>query len=270
MLQKYLNQRRLCVPLFFSIPRIYMDFRDIQFKIIHFDQLDSTNIRAHELLKSGEAENGSVIRANYQVAGKGQRGRLWESNASENLMVSIVLKTAIEVKLMHLLNKMVANSIYDLLDNLSVREVSIKWPNDLLVNGKKIAGILIENSIQAQNISQSIIGIGLNVNQTQFSNYPREAISLSLIQKKKFEIDSLLQQLLHQLKNNLSLLYTNPKLIDEFYHQRLFGLNKPLIFSIEENEVVGTIRGVDEHGLLDLEIQGKRLKFSEREVVFKD
>ncbi len=247
-----------------------MDFRDLQFKIHHFDRLDSTNIHAHEMGRKGELGNYDVIWADYQEKGKGQRSNVWVSNPSDNLLVSIVLKLDIDVPKAYFLNKLVASIIYDLLDNMAVEGMSIKWPNDILIKGEKVCGILIENSIQGYQINQSIVGIGLNVNQLVFPDFERSATSLNKELGRQIHLRSILDALLDLFKKKLKLLFEDVEQIDELYHQRLYGKDQEKQFKIGNNEVTGLIRGVDASGQLLLEIEGEIVKFGEKELRFID
>lgn len=247
-----------------------MDFRDIQFKIHHFDRLASTNIHAHEMLSNGMIEDHAVIWTDYQLAGKGQRGRVWSAQASENMLISIVLKQEIPVQMAFYLNKLVAICLYDLIDTLTVSNLNIKWPNDILVGKRKICGILIENSIQGQKINQSIIGIGLNVNQTTFPPFDREATSLKMELDRNFEIKELIIQFLEILKKRWIMLLQDVQNIDVIYHQRLYGRDRELNYLIEGKKVSATINKIDDNGQLHLVMDGIEKIFSERELTFID
>jgi len=247
-----------------------MDFRDIQFKILHFDQLLSTNIHAQELIQKGELDENTVIWADHQSSGKGQRGRVWDSQPAENLLFSVCLKPNISIKKAFTLNKLIAIALYDLLDNMAVEDLSIKWPNDLLVGTDKIAGLLIENSIQGQLISQTIIGIGLNVNQTSFSHFERAATSLRLVLEQELNRRELLVDFLNLLAERVQLLQAEDSMIDKIFHERLYGLDKAMLFQIGQDQVEGRILKVNEHGQLILSINGKEEVFSERELRFID
>ena len=122
-------------------------------------------------------KEGLVVTANFQTSGNGQRGKSWESSIGDNLLISIVIEPNILTKNQFLLSKCVALALYDLL-TLYTDDVSIKWPNDILINDKKIAGILIQNKVKSDKISHSVIGIGLNINQMVFKDYLPKATSI--------------------------------------------------------------------------------------------
>ena len=134
--------------------------------IMWFKSLDSTNEEARRHIS--DIDNLSVLSALEQTAGRGQRGNTWTSNAGENLMFSIVLKSPVLMAEDHFaLNEIAALSVADFLSTYGIK-AQIKWPNDIYVDEKKICGILIENSFRGKSISSSIVGIGLNINQRNF------------------------------------------------------------------------------------------------------
>ena len=135
--------------------------------IMWFKSLDSTNEEARRHIS--DIDNLSVLSALEQTDGRGQRGNTWTSNAGENLMFSIVLKSPFLMAEDHFaLNEIAALSVADFLSTYGIK-AEIKWPNDIYVGEKKICGILIENSFRGKTISTSIIGIGLNINQRNFN-----------------------------------------------------------------------------------------------------
>ena len=136
-------------------------------RIMWLERVDSTNDEARRHIS--DIDNLSVVSALSQTAGRGQRGNTWTSNAGENLMFSIVLKSPALMAEDHFaLNEIAALSVADFLSTYGIK-AEIKWPNDIYVGEKKICGILIENSFRGKTISSSIIGIGLNINQRNFN-----------------------------------------------------------------------------------------------------
>ena len=136
-------------------------------RIMWLERVDSTNDEARRHIS--DIDNLSVVSALSQTAGRGQRGNTWTSNAGENLMFSIVLKSPALMAEDHFaLNEISALSVADFLSTYGIK-AEIKWPNDIYVGEKKICGILIENSFRGKTISSSTIGIGLNINQRNFN-----------------------------------------------------------------------------------------------------
>lgn len=141
---------------------------------IHLDEVDSTNSYAISLLKNVNLTEGTLISAKHQTKGRGQRGNLWDAMAGQNATFSLIVKPAfLNENQLFYLSKCAALALYDVLAyflNTGHFDIKIKWPNDILVNGKKIAGVLIENVLSGRQLSWSVAGIGLNINQTSFSD----------------------------------------------------------------------------------------------------
>ncbi len=167
--------------------------------LIEFDMIDSTN----EYLKNHyqKLPNFTIVKANYQTKGHGQFGRVWESNYKENLMFSILIKKDLPF-LANDINPIVVSAIFNTLDEFDV-DCRYKYPNDIYIGNRKIAGILIETKYDNQELEYMIIGIGLNMNQEKF-DIPM-AISLKQIIKKEVDIDSVFKRLLKHLSNNVLL-----------------------------------------------------------------
>lgn len=236
-----------------------------------FDSIDSTNTCASQLVSQQEAPEGSVIMAMYQQSGRGQRGTAWQSSAGENLLMSVVLyPTFIPNAKIFVLNQAIALAVYDTIAEITTEKINIKWPNDIMVNDKKIAGILIENSFRAAEITNSIAGVGLNVNQKQFDDFNLRATSLALLTNKTFDISEMAKSLHNKIEFWYDALkQRNYQLIDEFYHGRLYRLNEFSKYKIKNETDLGTIRGVDENGKLLFEREnGDMLKLDNKEIVF--
>lgn len=136
---------------------------------IHLDSVDSTNNYAANLLRLSPPPDGTVITTLDQTSGKGQRGSVWLSSKGENLLSSfIVYPKSCNHENSFILSQLTALAVVDTIENYVSRDVKIKWPNDILVDRKKICGILIELNWSVTKVQSAIIGIGINVNQTQF------------------------------------------------------------------------------------------------------
>jgi BirA family biotin operon repressor/biotin-[acetyl-CoA-carboxylase] ligase len=243
---------------------------DIEFRVLHFDQLESSNIHAQALIKQGEIKHGDVILTDYQQQGKGQLSTKWDSEANENLLFSLYLQLSWPADRLFQLSKMASLAVYDLLDNLAVPELKIKWPNDILLNSKKICGILIENSIQANRAIHTVIGIGLNVNQLTFPEFDRQATSLKETLGREFDRDQLLKQLLNCFSVRLNQFAHHQESLDRGYQEVLFGRDRKLEFESEGNTFKAVLKGVDQYGRLMLEKAGERLFFDLKEIRFLD
>lgn len=224
-------------------------------------EVESTNTYAMDLLRNVNAIEGTVVYTDYQTSGKGQRGAQWNSRNASNITVSVILKpNFLDIKQSFYLSKISALAVYDVLAEIltgSQYDIKIKWPNDILVNKKKIAGILIENNFYNQSIQHSVIGVGLNVNQTEFGDLPN-AISLKNLVLKDFDRQKILEKLCEYLEKwYLKLKESKFELIDEAYLEKLFGLNQNLTFKdFQEFSFDGEIIGVTNDGKLRVELLG--------------
>jgi biotin-[acetyl-CoA-carboxylase] ligase BirA-like protein len=177
---------------------------EVLFSIIHFDELTSTN----DYIKNNYRllPDVSLIRADYQSAGRGQFSRNWESNRGQNLLVSLLLKTGINDLSVHSYEEQVRNSLISLLDFYGVN-AHIKLPNDIFVGDRKISGILIETKQIAGDYEYLIIGIGLNVGQTEFPDY-LNATSIALQSPLKIYLEDVFNKFISMLEVNLAPLLT--------------------------------------------------------------
>ncbi|NLA25594.1 MAG: biotin--[acetyl-CoA-carboxylase] ligase [Bacteroidales bacterium] len=235
-------------------------------KIYHYKSLNSTNIEAEKLIKSGIINtNFSVVNADFQENGKGQQGNFWYSSANKNLLFSIVLfPQNLKVERFFDSTKIVSLAVIKYLKTKGI-EGKIKWPNDILINDKKVCGILIENTLLGENIRNIIIGIGLNINEEKFpEEISKKASSLFLELKKYFDLNSELNELLNIFK----LVYNYDKVkIDELYHQNLFRLNEEVKYIFDGQQLFGINKGVASNGqLIMLLADGKKHNYSFKEI----
>jgi len=225
--------------------------------IIFLPEIHSTNSYAIDLLKNVNLPEGTVVHALNQTHGKGQRGSAWNAEPERNLTASFILRpTFLDLKNQFFLYQIVALGCYDamaeILDSSQI-DIKIKWPNDILVNGKKIAGILIENTIHNNQISWCVAGVGMNVNQEIFDQ-KMKATSLKNITGKNYSIDYVLQVVCQQLeKHYLALLNSKKEAITSTYLKNLFGLNEFRDFEWNGKVESFCVKGVGESGLLVLQ-----------------
>ncbi len=227
-----------------------MLFRDRA--IIRLESVDSTNNYAANLVRLSSPPEGTVITAQEQLSGKGQRGSVWESALGENLLCSIVLYPSYLNSSNHFyLIKVVALALRELVEEHTEQDVYIKWPNDIMVKNKKIAGILMEAVWSDQRMQSAVIGIGLNVNQTSFET--SRATSLKLLARKSGDVDDCLKGLLTYLEKYLLKLQSGQFTdIARLYRENLFRLGQVSRFIFNGNELDAMITGVDEEGRLRL------------------
>ncbi|MEZ4936547.1 MAG: biotin--[acetyl-CoA-carboxylase] ligase [Crocinitomicaceae bacterium] len=235
--------------------------------IIHLSDIDSTNNFAANLIKQTKVVSGTVILADNQTAGRGQSGNQWHANPGENLTFSLILHPRILAKNQFIISKITCLALLDLLEENKL-ETKIKWPNDLLINQHKIAGILIENTLRGQNIESSIIGIGLNVNQNYF--HENRATSLNLETGVIFDRVTLLHQFLKFMERWYLALERGDEIqIDQIYTQNLFGRNELRNYIRDGSEFEGKIKGVNRIGQLEMElVHGKTQYFDNQEIKF--
>lgn len=236
-------------------------------EIIHLSDIDSTNNFAAKLLSEDLCQNGAVIMADVQTQGKGQRGNVWLSESGKNLLSSFVFKPDnLSVEKQSALTMATSLSLLQTLRKFNI-EAQIKWPNDIFVNGKKIAGILIENQLQGTRIHCSIIGIGLNINQISFSEL--NATSLLLETNKKVEP----RTFLNLLSNEMNELFdaVNSSEIENFkeeYESHLFQMNEWKNYKDELGEFSGKIIGTTDEGKLLIEKSNTIASYAMKEVIF--
>jgi BirA family biotin operon repressor/biotin-[acetyl-CoA-carboxylase] ligase len=190
---------------------------------IWLDETDSTNSEAMRLLKAGNPLEGTCICAHYQREGKGQRTNRWLSSRGMNLLTSFILYPPANADQQpFLLSKTIALAVQQTVMSFTSRQAEIKWPNDILLDGKKVAGILIENQWSGSTWHAAVVGIGINVNQREFDAI--QATSLS--EDSSGSID--LTRVLGELQKNLSSSYERLHKrdfsgISKDYHTHLFG-----------------------------------------------
>lgn len=234
---------------------------------IKLDAINSTNEYALSLKETPAFKEGLVVTASYQSGGNGQRGKSWESNANENLLLSVVIQPNINISEQAIISKIVALSVCDLLADLGLNP-QIKWPNDILVAKQKIAGILIQNKIKGNRITHSVIGVGLNVNQIQFKEYSPKATSLQLLLNKELDITKIQKQLLQFLSNRMKRFRSGDTQEKEFLSD-FFLKDKVAAFESKGLQFMGIIKGVNESGKLLIQLEDDSISaFDNQEVKF--
>ncbi len=237
----------------------------------HFDEMSSTNLYLADLMRSQKLVEGTVVTTEYQGDGRGQIGRYWHSEKSKNLLCSIYLTPHFLKATDHfLLSIAISLGMHDYLDSLPLTKVRIKWPNDLYVGDKKVCGILIQNQISGQNLSNSIIGIGLNVNQLIFPKQLPNPTSLKLQLNKELDLNKLRLKLWgHIEKRYLQLRSGRKKELILDYHTHLFRKDElHSYFSQEHGAFEGKIISVGESGQLRVQTNKGIQVFDFREIEY--
>ena len=222
-------------------------------KLIKLDAIDSTNEFLKGLSNNQLVENFTVVTAESQTKGKGQMGSVWVSEPSKNLIMSVLVKDfLLDICSVFDLNIVASVSIIQALESFNIPELSIKWPNDIMSYNKKIGGILIENSIKSNGAINSIVGLGLNVNQTNFEHLPK-ATSLALISNTIFDKEEILLRIIEKLELNIQSWNQNKDLMWTDYAEKLFKKGIPMPFSDENQQnFMGIIQGVSSIGKLQI------------------
>ena len=235
-------------------------------KLIKLNAIDSTN----EYIKKNRdffSEKELCVLTFNQTKGKGQRGNTWVSEPGSNLCISLFFSDLnINIEDHFNLNMLVSLNIIDILDSLSLKNLKIKWPNDILAENKKISGILIETFSKNNMIKDIIIGIGVNVNQIDFNNLIN-ATSMSLIMNKKYDLNILYKIFLEKFKG----FSDEVKNINSFetklnYLKNLYGINSLKKFEVNNLIFDAKISGVNKKGELVLDIDGIIKEFNNQEI----
>lgn len=234
-----------------------------------YDEIPSTNSYAQQLLLENPPE-GTVVFTSKQTAGRGQAGSEWFSAEEKNLTFSLILKpTFIAMDELFLLSKMVAVALRNALQKLQADGYfQIKWANDILLSHKKIAGILIENQLDSMGLTYSIIGMGININQTHFpKDIAETAISLKQFSGKDFEILAVLAIILKEIEAFYLLLKEGKKnIIEAAYLQHLYGYQEEVCVEIAGEKQLVYIVGVEKSGRIALMQDGKMRYFDIKEI----
>ena len=247
-----------CLNLFNSKPKTgstnpYIPNQHLM-QIIHLDETPSTNNYATRLLRTEPAGEGTVILTFRQTRGRGQAQNSWESEDFRNLTFSLILRPDfLSASSQFLLSQAVSLGISDFLSTES-ECVTIKWPNDIMVCDRKIAGILIENSVMGHSIAWSVAGAGININQSVFGDYSPQAVSLNMLTGKVYNLNKCLDKILDNIMlRYLALKQGKHMKIHRDYLDRLYAYEEWLEFTTGEETVEARIVGTDEFGRLLLE-----------------
>ncbi len=240
--------------------------------ILFLPEIGSTNSYAIDLLKNVNLSEGTMVHTANQTQGKGMRGSTWVAEPASNLTVSIILKPGfLSLQKQFYLYLITALACYDTTSEFLQHgqfDIKIKWPNDILVDQKKIAGILIENNLLQNVIKWSVVGIGININQKKFDGF--SAISLYSLLGEKTDNEKVLGTLCGAFeKYYLDLKNKRFEYLRELYISRLFALNSVRDFTIKGKIQSFCVKGIGETGLLILENdQQKKIEVDVKEVAW--
>jgi BirA family transcriptional regulator, biotin operon repressor / biotin---[acetyl-CoA-carboxylase] ligase len=234
-------------------------------KIFAFDKIDSTNNLAKILAELGHVE-GTVVISDVQTQGRGRHGKEWVSETAKNLLFSVIIRPDIDLEKIQLITFFLANSIAAVIERKFNCKVSLKWPNDLLINNKKFCGILVESNIQSSD-TFIIAGIGINVNQDTFPENIPNATSLSLETNSQVDIEDLFSEILISFDNEYNEFVSNPDSAIELWKTRNMLEGKEISILQRSQSISGKYHGIDKSGALLLGTpDGKILNFYSGEV----
>jgi len=219
----------------------------------HVEALDSTNLYAAQWLATHKPIDGMVFSSYHQRKGRGQIGSSWWSEPYQNLAISIVLLPEfLAAKNQFLLNQAISLGVYDTVIACIEGDVRIKWPNDIYVGKRKVAGILIQNSLSATKIQTSIIGVGINVNQETFPADLPNPTSFFLESTRKFSLDQMRSLICQKIEAwYLQLKEGNIDVLQQTYLNRLFWYGEEQLFRRADQSLFkGIIKGVQNSGKL--------------------
>ena len=217
----------------------------MKYHLVHFKEIDSTNNylkNSYQLL-----DDFTFAVADYQSHGKGRNDRIWQSNIGENLMFSFLIKNKELINKAESFSILTAVEVASLIEKYDIDNVSIKWPNDILIGDKKVCGILLEGQVP----DYLVVGVGLNVNQKEFpDDLRRPATSLSLEAKQPFDIEELKERLFSNIVNNFSSIKNEEYL--EYFRQHNYLQNKRVRVVINNQVFIGEVVGIDDNFCLQV------------------
>lgn len=232
-------------------------------KIIYYKQLDSTNTEVARLAAKG-ASQGTVVVADAQTAGKGRRGRGWESPAGENIYMSILLRPDCVPDRAPMLTLVMAYSVAKVLKEFGFVDVQIKWPNDLVLSGKKICGILTEMQLKGSEIDYVVVGVGINVNTNEFPQELKEtATSLYLQSGRVSDRQMMVESIVEFFGKAYSqfLKTQNLSFLRNEYNDMLVNVGKEVRVLEPGNEYTAYAQGINSEGELLVQTKEGEEKF---------
>ena len=234
--------------------------------IQHYLKLDSTNTKAWELI-SKKTKNGTVVITDNQTAGRGRQSNKWISISGKSLTLSIIIYPNALPNQINLYSLITGLAITDCLIEYNIN-AQLKWPNDILINGKKVGGILCESKISGGVIKSMVIGIGLNVNEN-IEDFPKSlrkfATSLLIESGKQYQLEVLLAKILNHLEHRIKNKETKSHLSD--WEKRCAHLNQTVTFHSGNKTITGGFKGLTKIGQAIISEDGKEVIFDSGEII---
>ena len=240
-------------------------------RVIFLPQCHSTNDELSRLQKEVKLPEGTIIYADHQTNGRGQRGNQWEAASGKNVLMSMLLKPkALPVKDQFYLNLIAGLAIKSLLEEkITGKEIKLKWPNDVLIDGRKISGILIESTIKGTSMDACVVGIGLNLNQEVFNVATATSLALEIGQPS--DRYQFIEELVVSIEGwYLKLMNHKTRDVLQSYYDCLYWKDEMHTFKSTNGTFKGMITGITDNGRLIIESDGKALIFGVQEVQFID
>lgn len=226
--------------------------KDFPFILLH--SVDSTNNYAMGLVHAGMAQHGTVVFSHEQTKGRGQRNRKWVSEPRNNIALSVIIEPrGLSSSQLFLLSKTIATGTMNFFNNYAKSGTTIKWPNDIYWRDRKAAGILIENVWQGSEWKFAVVGIGINVNQTDFGELGTKAVSLKQITGKEMVPVELARELCTELQNSLELFIEHPAMLVNDYKKNLYKMGETVRLKKEDRIFDALIKDVNLEGQLVVE-----------------
>ncbi|MCD8260551.1 MAG: biotin--[acetyl-CoA-carboxylase] ligase [Bacteroides sp.] len=239
-------------------------------ELIAINEIDSTNNYLKKLSWESDLPEFTVVTTEFQTSGKGQRDNSWESAAGENLLFSFLLRPVfLPAREQFILSQLTALSIQEELDAF-IGSVTIKWPNDIYWKDKKICGILIENELSGSTITESIHGVGININQDNFTGNAPNPASLRMVTGKEYDRPTILQAILHRVEYYYRKLREGKRNeIVISYQNAMYRKTGVHLFEDESGIFQASLSGVEPTGQLKLtDLAGKTRVYHFKEVRF--
>ena len=240
-------------------------------KIIKLDAIDSTNSYLKKLLTKESLDDLTVVISKHQTKGKGRNGNIWANDASLNLAFSIYKRfNRLNINNKFILNLISSIAVFHLLSENKLNKLTIKWPNDIMSENKKISGILIENSVKGNFINHSVIGVGVNVNQRKFKNLPN-ATSMFIETGREFSLDTLASRLGEIFCKNFLQYEKNEGALLKYYNNQLFLKNTDSNFITKDGKrFSGKITRINKNGeLIIMKADKREVNYTENEIRFE-
>jgi BirA family biotin operon repressor/biotin-[acetyl-CoA-carboxylase] ligase len=239
--------------------------------LITIQHIDSTNNFLKDLLSNSKpVSEGTVIMAESQYAGRGQQQNRWHSEPGKNLTFSLLLKPIfLPVQQQFDLTRAISLAIINALEPFLDHKLKIKWPNDIYYGDGKLGGILIENLLQGHLIKNSIIGIGLNINQEHFPPEAANAVSVKQILHRDYDLKLILSEICKNIEiGYLQLRAGHYDAVRKAYLTRLYWLNEVKIFKVKDRLFEGKIVGVLDQGPLVVDDGQTTSEYNQKEIEF--